>query len=91
MPPPLRFIAGTTCRAAGMSRQAVSKWELSNTVPGAGRIVQMSRLFGITTGALLTNRSGDFAEAIGEPVLRDPARSHAVGRLLRRKGHTAAT
>ena len=37
----------------GVSRQAVSKWELNEAVPDVNRVVAMSELFGVTTDYLL--------------------------------------
>ncbi|HAW12498.1 MAG TPA: transcriptional regulator, partial [Erysipelotrichaceae bacterium] len=37
----------------GVSRQAVSKWESSQSTPDLERIIQMSELFGVTTDWLL--------------------------------------
>lgn len=37
----------------GISRQAVSKWESSGSIPDLQRILQMSELFGVTTDYLL--------------------------------------
>lgn len=37
----------------GVSRQAVSKWESAQSIPDLGRVVEMSRLFGVTTDYLL--------------------------------------
>ena len=37
----------------GVSRQAVSKWETSQSTPDLERIIQMSELFGVTTDWLL--------------------------------------
>lgn len=37
----------------GVSRQAVSKWESSGSIPDLQRILQMSELFGVTTDYLL--------------------------------------
>lgn len=39
----------------GVSRQAVSKWELDKTVPDVKYIVALSELFGVTTDCLLKN------------------------------------
>ena len=36
-----------------VTRQSVSKWEGAQSVPDMDRIVQMSRLFGVTTDYLL--------------------------------------
>ncbi len=37
----------------GVTRQSVSKWEGAQSVPDMDKVVQMSRLFGVTTGFLL--------------------------------------
>lgn len=49
----------------GVSRQSVSKWEGAQSVPDMQKVVQMSRLFGVTTDYLLK-------EELGEP---EPAQS----------------
>ena len=36
-----------------VSRQSVSKWEGAQSIPDMDKVVQMSRLFGITTDFLL--------------------------------------
>lgn len=40
----------------GVSRQAVSKWESSGSIPDLQRILQMSELFGVTTDYLLKDK-----------------------------------
>ena len=40
-------------RLAGVSRQTVSKWELGESIPDTENIVQLSRLFEVTTDYLL--------------------------------------
>lgn len=37
----------------GVTRQSVSKWEGAQSVPDMEKVVQMSRLFGVTTDFLL--------------------------------------
>ena len=37
----------------GVTRQSVSKWEGAQSVPDMDKVVQMSRLFGVTTDFLL--------------------------------------
>ena len=37
----------------GVTRQSVSKWEGAQSVPDMDKVVQMSRLFGVTTDYLL--------------------------------------
>lgn len=43
----------------GVSRQSVSKWEGAQSVPDMERILQMSRLFGVTTDYLLKDELGE--------------------------------
>ena len=51
--------------ALGVSRQAVSKWELGEAVPDVSRVVAMSELFGVTTDYLLKEGSGEGGQAAG--------------------------
>ena len=48
-----------------VSRQAVSKWEGAQSVPDLERVLQMSRLFGVSTDYLLKDEQGA-AEYTGE-------------------------
>lgn len=41
----------------GVSRQAVSRWETGSALPDAGNLLQLSRLFGVTTDSLLCDES----------------------------------
>lgn len=43
----------------GVSRQSVSKWEGAQSVPDMQKVVQMSRLFGVTTDYLLKEEFGE--------------------------------
>ena len=56
----------------GVSRQAVSKWELDEAVPDVARVLALSELFGVTTDYLL--KSGG-AEAGGEEPLEKGKRA----------------
>lgn len=77
----------------GVSRQAVSKWELGDTVPDADRIVQMAQIFSVSTDTLLL----DAPEP--EPYAAAPQRTSGaasgvdwpgrLGRLFRQKGYIA--
>jgi transcriptional regulator with XRE-family HTH domain len=49
----------------GVSRQAVSKWELDSAQPDLDKVVALARLFGITTDALLL---GEEAAPAPEPA-----------------------
>ena len=42
----------------GVSRQAVSKWESAQSVPDLQRILEMSKLFGVSTDYLLKDEEG---------------------------------
>lgn len=57
----------------GVSRQSVSKWEGTQSVPDMQKVVQMSRLFGVTTDYLLK-------EELGEP---EPAPAESDAPLRR--------
>ena len=46
----------------GVSRQAVSKWESASSVPDLQRVLELSKLFGVTTDYLLKD------EIVPEPV-----------------------
>ena len=50
----------------GVSRQAVSKWEGAQSVPDIQRILEMSRLFGVSTDYLLKDDMDFGSEAITE-------------------------
>lgn len=50
----------------GVSRQSVSKWEGAQSVPDMQKVVQMSRLFGVTTDYLLKEELGEPEPATAE-------------------------
>lgn len=43
----------------GVSRQAVSKWEGAQSVPDLEKVLQMSRIFGVTTDYLIKDELGE--------------------------------
>ena len=43
----------------GVSRQSVSKWEGAQSVPDIEKILQISKLFGVTTDYLLKDEMGE--------------------------------
>lgn len=47
----------------GVSRQSVSKWEGAQSVPDLNRILELSRIFGVTTDCLLKDE-----EEVSDPV-----------------------
>lgn len=52
----------------GVSRQAVSKWESAQSVPDLQRILEMSKLFGVSTDYLLKDEEGvRVAESYDDP------------------------
>lgn len=51
----------------GVSRQSVSKWEGAQSVPDMQKVVQMSRLLGVTTDYLLKEELGEPEPAQSEP------------------------
>ena len=70
-----------------VTRQSVSKWEGAQSVPDMERIVQMSRLFGVTTDYLLKDEleSEEFNTSESESTLRRVTMEEASGYLAIRK------
>ena len=52
----------------GVSRQAVSKWESDAAVPELENLIAMSRIFGVTIGALLGVEPTAEVPGQGEPA-----------------------
>jgi lactoylglutathione lyase len=46
----------------GVTRQSVSKWELAQSLPDIEKVVQISRLFGVSTDSLLMDESLVYAK-----------------------------
>ncbi len=71
----------------GVTRQSVSKWEGAQSVPDMDKVVQMSRLFGVTTDFLLKDEIEEQAAvpAEEESVLRRVTMEQAADYLARRK------
>lgn len=55
----------------GVSRQSVSKWESAQSVPDMERVVQMSRLFGVTTDYLLKDELGETEYPVQDSIPED--------------------
>ena len=55
-----------------VSRQSVSKWEGAQSIPDISKILQMSRLFGVTTDFLLKDEleETEYAPETAQPALR---------------------
>lgn len=66
-----------------VSRQAVSRWELEGTLPDAGKIVSLSRIFSVTTDYLLKDELefSEPAETPPEPAPSAPQKQ-SVGKGL---------
>lgn len=88
----------------GISRQAVSKWELGDATPEVDKLLALARAFGVTTDVLLDggepSRGQEEAEAPGEdPPHRTPSdppqegnfekTTGLIGRLIRTYGWLA--
>lgn len=74
-----------------ISRQAVSKWELAESVPDTENIIQLSRLFGVSTDYLLVDEytgDNDVPHIKDTVVLRDD--EDAAPEARRRKSKIAA-
>lgn len=75
----------------GVSRQSVSKWEGAQSVPDIDRILQMSRLFGISTDYLLKDELGEpeypvpEVQTETEPPLRRVTMEEASSFIAKRK------
>ena len=70
----------------GVTRQSVSKWEGAQSVPDMDKVVQMSRLFGVTTDYLLKDEIEEQAAAlVEESPLRRVTMGQATDYLARRR------
>ena len=73
----------------GVTRQSVSKWEGAQSVPDIDKILQLSRLFGVSTDYLLKDEMGEpeyIAPAAGdehEPPVRRVTMEEASGYIAR--------
>ena len=70
----------------GVTRQSVSKWEGAQSVPDMDKVVQMSRLFGVTTDYLLKDEIEEqAAPLVEESPLRRVTMGQATDYLARRR------
>lgn len=75
----------------GVTRQSVSKWEGAQSVPDIDKILQLSRLFGVSTDYLLKDELGEpeyiapALDAEGEPPLRRVTMEEAADYIARCK------
>ena len=73
----------------GVTRQSVSKWEGAQSVPDLDKVVQMSRLFGVSTDYLLKDELEE--EEFVESEADGPGRYFGgSGRRSRRERHFGA-
>lgn len=88
----------------GVSRQAVSKWELGDATPEVDKLLALARAFGVTTDELLSEGEPPRPQEAGEPYrgTLPPQPEHTpsegdtfdkatglIGRLIRRYGWLA--
>ena len=83
---------------AGVSRQAVSKWELGEAAPDIGKLLALSKAFGVTTDHLLNDgEEPEWAAPPAEPQTPPPPPQRGqldnlpgfIGRMVRRWGWLA--
>ncbi len=72
-------------RKLGVSRQAISRWELGEVVPDTANVLAVSRVFGVSTDYLLRENCDDeavptSATSAQEDDLKD--RQYAVGKAM---------
>ena len=72
-------------RKLGVSRQAISRWELGEVVPDTANVLAVSRLFGVSTDYLLRENCGDEDALLStfsaqEEGLKE--RQYAVGKAM---------
>lgn len=79
--------------AVGVSRQAVSKWELGESTPELDKLLALARAFGVTTDELLSDSEPQSVQPEPEQAPSNGGQlDHAVGflgRLIRRYGWLA--
>lgn len=54
-----------------VTRQAVSRWETGETMPGADMLLQLSRLFGVSVNTLLGSPRALICQCCGMPLEDD--------------------
>jgi transcriptional regulator with XRE-family HTH domain len=79
----------------GVSRQAVSKWELGDATPEVDKLVTLAKVFGVTVDELLSPQEPSAASPPPPEAPPDPPFSNqrhnlgGLGRLIRRYGWLA--
>lgn len=71
----------------GVTRQSVSKWEGAQSTPDLERLLQISRVFGVSTDYLLKDEleEEEYSEALPETPLRRVSMEQAADFLARRE------
>ncbi len=75
--------------AVGVSRQAVSKWELGESQPEVDKAVLLAQALGVTTDQLLLGAEPQEEAAPASPVPAVPDRMGAFARFLKKHGYKA--
>lgn len=75
----LRKKAGWSQEELAVTRQSVSKWEGAQSIPDMDKVVQMSRLFGVTTDYLLKDEIETAEPTVTEDDRRPPLRRVTIG------------
>ena len=65
-----------------VTRQSVSKWEGAQSVPDIDKILQLSRLFGVTTDYLLKDELGEPEYTAGDDARKGAIRAVAAAYWL---------
>lgn len=65
----------------GVSRQAVSKWELGTSTPDPGNIVALAKLFGISTDELLMDEIPTQTTTAPQPTANNAPQGDSLERL----------
>lgn len=73
----------------GVSRQAVSKWELNESSPDTAKIVAISQLFDISTDYLLGNEMEPKEESVTTIELPKNHQFSFIERIIKEKGYMA--
>ena len=72
-------LAGRLGVKLAVTRQSVSKWEGAQSIPDMDKVVQMSRLFGVTTDYLLKDEIETAEPTVTEDDRRPPLRRVTIG------------
>lgn len=63
-----------------VSRQAVSKWELDETMPDTENVIQLARLFGVSCDYLLRDEVSERGAPLPAPEVPQPGEAHLTER-----------